>query len=175
MKKQLRNWFYKDSRLTIIKQATMPDGGYGHDSADVNMLTFSPYAEKSATLKGHDRVDMRGSYGLSPFEIFNPFKTNSNIAWTMLYQQGLLKDVNAEINIPGKDPILVTVNNPQVGYPYAIIYDNPVAAVLPYGFGGTRFNLDEGEIQYWNSDKGISLTIVRNLDSDCKEFVVYVK
>jgi len=175
MKKQLRNWFYKDSRLTIVKQPTMPDGGYGHSSAEINMLTISPYEERTVTLKGNERITMSGTYGLSPFDIFNPFKENSNLAWLMMYQQGVLKDVSAEIKIPGADPIMVTVNNPQVGYPYAVIYDNPIEAALPSPFVGTRFNLDEGEIQYWNSDKGISLTIVRNSDSDCKEFVVYVK
>jgi hypothetical protein len=175
MKKTLKNWFYKDSRLTITKNPTMPDGGYGHSSVDVNMLTINPYEEKSVTLKDNQSITMNGSYGLSPFEIFNPFKTNSNIAWLMMYQKGLLKDVSAEINKSGHDPILVTVNNPQVGYPYAIIYDNPIAAVLPYGVGGTRFNLDEGESAIWTSAKGLSLTITRVNDTDCKEFKIRVK
>lgn len=175
MKKILRNWFYKDSRLTITKQPTMPDGGYGVASVNVNMLTISPYEEKVVTLKDDQSITMSGTYGLSPFDIFNPFKTNSNIAWLLMYQQGLLKDVSAEVQRAGSDPILVTVNNPQVGYPYAVIYDNPVFAVIPYNFAGTRFNLDEGETVNWTSSTGISLTIRRDNDTDCKEFKIHVK
>jgi hypothetical protein len=175
MKKQLRNWFYKDSRMTITKAQSMPDGGYGVNSINVNLLTFSPYAEKSIVLNNNESTSMSGTYGLSPFEIFNPFKTNSNIAWLMMYQQGLLKDVSAEINKPGHDPILVTVSNPQVGYPYTVIYDNPIAAVLPYGAGGTRYNLDEGETVTWTSSTGVTVIIKRDGDSDCKEFKITVK
>ncbi len=176
MKKQLRNWFYKDSRLTIVKNPVMPDGGYkNHSSIDVSMLTLSPYEEKAVTLKSNESVTMSGTYGLSPFDIFNPFKENSNIAWLLMYQQGLLKDVSAEIDSIEIDPILITVNNPQVGIPYAVVYDNPVNAVIPYSMGGTRFNLKEGDSAQWTSSKGLTIEIFRLNDSDCKEFKVYVK
>lgn len=176
MKKTLRNWNCKDSRLTITKQQGMPDGGLGRNiSVRVNMLTINPHNEKTATLKDNQSITMSGTYGLSPFDIFNPFKQNSNLAWLLMYNDGFLKDVSAEVQKEGPDPILVTVNNPQVGYPYVIIYNNPVFAVIPHDFAGTRFNLDEGEVVNWTSPTGISLIIRRDNDTDCKEFNIHVR
>lgn len=173
--KKVTNWFYKDSHM-VVKQNhhDLPDGGI-HTYATINMLTIQPYSEQSVILrKDSDIAQATGTYGLSPFDIFNPFKTNSNLAWLMMYQQGLLKDVSAEIDMPGCDPVLVTVNNPQVGCPYVVFYDNPILAVIPSPFVGSRFNLDEGESCTWISSSGLKLTAVRNGDTDNKEFVITI-
>jgi hypothetical protein len=177
MKKTLRNLFYKDSRMTIIREKTspMPDGGLAAPPITLNMLTISPYEERQVTLKGGESNSMSGTYGLSPFEIFNPFKETSNLAWLMMYQQGILKDVSAEIDHPKHDPVLVTVNNPQVGYPYVVFYDNPIEVVIPSPIVGDRFNLDEGETVNWTSSTGLKITVTRDSDSDCKEFKIHVK
>jgi hypothetical protein len=174
--KKVANWFYKDSHL-VIKQNhhDLPDGGLHKYNATINMLTIQPYSEQSVILrKDSDVAEATGTYGLSPFDIFNPFKTNSNLAWLMMYQQGLLKDVSAEIDMPSCDPVLVTVNNPQVGCPYVVFYDNPILAVIPSPFVGSRFNLSEGESCTWTSPTGLKLEAVRNNDTDNKEFVITI-
>jgi hypothetical protein len=171
--RRIKNFFYKDSHLTVKrKKSTLPDGGLVK-SVTVNMLTFSPAQTKTAVLRDDkDSVDMVGTYGLNPWDIFNPFKENSNIAWLLMYNQGLIKDVTAEIIHPVNGTFLITVNNPQVGQPYVVLYDNPVEAAIP--MAGKRFNLDENQSATWTSKEGWAVTITRNGDGDCKEFLIIV-
>lgn len=173
MKKKLRNWFYKDSQLVIKKKVNpMPDGGVARPIA-VNMLTFSPYQTREVTLAtDKDSVGLTGTYGLNPLDIFNPFKTNTNIVWLMMYQQGLIKDVTAELIHKDYGSIAVTVNNPQVGKPYAVFYNSPMEAAIPSPLAGTRIYLDEGDSAEWTSKNGWKISVVRNKDTDNKEFVV---
>lgn len=175
LKRIIKNWLYKDSHLTVKrKKSTMPDGGLVKN-VTVNMLTFSPAQTKTAILHSDkDSVDMIGTYGLNPWDIFNPFKENSNIAWLLMYNQGLIKDVTAEIIHPVSGTFLITVNNPQVGQPYAVLYDNPIEAVIPSPMVGKRFNLDENQSATWTSKEGWNVTITRNGDGDCKEFIITV-
>jgi hypothetical protein len=167
------NWFYKDSRLTIVREKDQPDGGL-KKKIEVNMLTLNPYDTKTTILNKGDSIDMTGSYGLSPLDIFNPFKERQNLAWLMMYQQGLLSDVNAEIIHPQFGSIMVTVNNPQIGTPYIVFYNDPALMVLG-SIAGTRFNLSENESGYWASDKGWVIRYSRNKDTDNKEFSVLIK
>jgi hypothetical protein len=176
MKKTLikvMNWFYKDSRLNIIREAAQPDGGL-KTTITVNMLTFNPYNTKTTNLGNSKSVDMTGTYGLNPFDIFNPFKENQNIVWLMMYQQGLLADVNAELIHPEYGTIMVTVNNPQIGTPYIVFYNDPALMVLG-SIAGTRFNLSENESGYWISNEGWRIRYSRNKDTDNKEFSVTLK
>jgi hypothetical protein len=39
---------------------------------------------------------------------------------------------------------------------------------------GKRFNLDENQSVTWTSKEGWSVTITRNGDGDCKEFLIVV-
>ena len=167
------SWFYKDSHLVIQKKSgSLPDGGLKRDLT-VNMLTLQPATTKTAVLSNAgDKVDLTGTYGLSPWDIFNPFKQNTNIIWLMMYQQGLLKDVTAEIIHPRLGSFAVTVNNPQVGTPYAVFYNSPIEMVIPSMFVGKRFDLSEGKSATWTSEGGIVVEVKRLNDSDCKEFVV---
>jgi hypothetical protein len=173
---RLGSWFYKDSHLTVLRNSDspLPDGGLIRNYT-VNMLTFQPYATKTSVLsrKG-DSVDLTGTYGLNPWDIFNPFKQNQNIAWLLMYQQGLIKDVTAEIIHPDKGSVMVTVNNPQVGPPYAVFYNSPLEAAIPSPLAGTRFNLSEGDSAEWVSESGIKLKVQRKGDSDNKEFLVTI-
>ncbi len=168
------NWFYKDSRLTIRKTSgSLPDGGYANPFT-VNMLTFSPADTRTAVLsKLNDQVQLSGTYGLNPWDIFNPFKTNTNIVWLMMYQQGLIKDVTAEIVLPRQgSSFAVTVNNPQVGTPYAVFYNSPLELAVPSPLVGHRVDLNEKGKAFWMSEKGIQVEVQRLQDSDCKEFLV---
>ena len=173
LRRIIKNFFYKDSHLTVKrKKSTLPDGGLVK-SVTVNMLTFSPAQTKTAVLRNDkDSVDMIGTYGLNPWDIFNPFKENSNIAWLLMYNQGLIKDVTAEIIHPVNGTFLITVNNPQVGQPYAVLYDDPIDAAIP--MAGRRFNLDENQSATWTSKDGWTVTITRNGDGECKEFLIVV-
>ena len=176
MKKNLKNWFYKDSRLVITKkESPLPDGGYNH-SVKVNMLTFSPAAttEKTLTNAG-DSSELIGSYGLNPWDIFNPFKENQNIAWLMMYNQGLIKDVTAELIHSQFGSFLVTVNNPQVGKPYIVFFNSPIEAVIPSPLVGEKIYLDEGDNKTWTSKKGWTVSFGRRGDSDNKEFYLDIK
>lgn len=176
MKKILKNWFYKDSRLVVKKTGDkLPDGGL-NPHVKVNMLTFSPAGtlERDLINKG-DYAELTGSYGLNPWDIFNPFKENQNIAWIMMYQQGLIKDVTAELIHPQFGSFLVTVNNPQVGKPYAVFYNSPIEAVIPSPLVGNRIDLSEGDSSTWVSENGWSIQITRHGDSDNKEFELNFK
>jgi hypothetical protein len=176
MKKTLikvMNWFYKDSRLNIIRQAAQPDGGL-NPKITINMLTFSPYNTKTIDLDNGKSVAMTGTYGLNPFDIFNPFKEDENLVWLMMYQQGLLADVNTEIIHPQYGTVMVTVNNPQIGTPYIVFYDNPALAIMG-SIAGHRFNLYENESGYWTSNEGWVIRYSRNKDTDNKEFSVLIK
>ncbi len=171
---KLRNWLYKDSRLTIRKKAdSMPDGGLNNPFT-VNMLTFSPPATQTKVLsKAHEETSLSGTYGLNPWDIFNPFKTNTNIVWLMMYQQGLIKDVTAEIVHPKMgSSFAVTVNNPQVGTPYAVFYNSPMELAIPSPLVGHRVDLNENGKAFWMSEKGIRVEVQRLQDSDYKEFLV---
>lgn len=175
MKKIIKNWFYKDSHLTVRrKKSTMPDGGFVKD-VTVNMLTFSPSQTKTSILNSDkDSVDLIGTYGLNPLDIFNPFKESSNIVWMLMYNQGLIKDVTAEIIHPVSGTFLITVNNPQVGQPYAVLYDNPIEALIASPMVGKKIYLDENQSTTWISKDGWNVTITRNNDGDCKEFLIIV-
>lgn len=176
MKKNLKNWFYKDSRLVIVKTGDrLPDGGI-NPTVKVNMLTFSPSAtvEKEFHNKG-DNAELTGTYGLNPWDIFNPFKENQNLVWLLMYNQGLIKDVTAELIHPHFGSFAVTVNNPQVGKPYAVFYDSPVEMVIPSPLVGTRIYLDEGGSSTWTSEKGWTVEIKRHGDTDNKEFELNFK
>ena len=175
MKRKIGNWFYKDSHLTITKQPDMPDAGK-LNPVKVNMLTFSPYTTVEASLShSGESVQLTGTYGLSPFDIFNPFKENTNIVWIMMYQQGLIKDVTAELIHPDLGSIAVTVNNPQVGKPYAVFYDNPVEMIIPSPLVGSRIDLSEGDSASWTSKNGWTFQITRNGDTNNKEFDITFK
>ena len=174
--KKLKNLFYKDSHLVIKKLGDgLPDSGY-HTSVKVNMLTFSPYStlEKSLSQKG-DISELTGTYGLNPWDIFNPFKENTNLVWLMMYQQGLIKDVVAELIHPQFGSILVTVNNPQIGQPYAIFYNSPIEAAIPSPLIGSKISLGEGDSETWTSDAGWMFQVTRNSDTSNKEFIVTFK
>lgn len=173
---KLKNWFYKDSHLVIRKTGdNLPDGGLT-TSVQVNMLTFSPYATVETKLShASDSAELTGTYGLNPWDIFNPFKENTNLVWIMMYQQGLIKDVTAELIHPRHGSILVTVNNPQVGQPYAVFYNSPIEAVIPSPLVGSRINLGEGDSSSWTSENGWTLQVARNGDTDNKEFIVTFK
>ena len=174
--KKLKNLFYKDSHLVIKKLGdSLPDSGY-QVSVKVNMLTFSPYTtlEKSVSQSG-DIVELAGTYGLNPWDIFNPFKENTNLVWLMMYQQGLIKDVVAELIHPQFGSILVTVNNPQVGQPYAVFYDSPIEAAIPSPLAGFKISLEEGGSNSWISETGWILQVTRNTDTSNKEFSVTFK
>jgi hypothetical protein len=173
MKRIFKNWFYKDSHLVIKKKAnSMPDGGAARPIV-VKMLTFSPYQTKEVTLNTtKDSVDLTGTYGLNPLDIFNPFKTNTNIVWLMMYQQGLIKDVTAELIHKDYGSVVVTVNNPQVGKPYAAFYNSPIEAAIPSPLAGTKLYLGEGDSNEWISEKGWRISVTRNNDNDNKEFII---
>ena len=176
LKQKLKNWFYKDSRLVITKLGdVMPDGGHSA-KVEVNMLTFNPYKtlEQTLTHKG-DSAELTGSYGLNPWDIFNPFKERTNLAWLLMYNQGLMKDVTAELIHPYYGSVMVTVNNPQVGQPYAVFYNSPMEVVIPSPLVGTKLYLDENDIKSWTSEKGWKITVHRANDTDNKEFSISFK
>lgn len=175
MKRLIKNFFYKDSRLTIKRKLPdLPDGGLSR-TIKVNMLTFSPYQELTKDLKeNRDSAELTGTYGLNPWDIFNPFKQNQNIVWIMMYQQGLMKDVTAEIIHPRQGSFVVTVNNPQIGKPYAVFYNSPIEAVIPSPLAGKTIYLDENQSAYWESEGGIKVYVGRNPDTSNKEFVVII-
>ncbi len=173
--KMLKNWFYKDSRLVVTKSSgSLPDGGK-LNPVQVNMLTFSPYTtlEKSLVHNG-DSAELTGTYGLNPWDIFNPFKQNTNFVWIMMYQQGLIKDVTAELIHSAFGSVMVTVNNPQVGQPYAVFYNSPIEAAIPSPLAGSRINLGEGDHASWTSKNGWTIQVRRNGDTDNKEFLVTI-
>ena len=171
---KLNNFFYKDSRLTIKrKNDSLPDGGL-KKTIEVDMLTFSPQQQQTFILKSGDQAQMSGTYGLNPWDIFNPFKETSNLAWLLMYQQGLIKDVTAQIIHPNFGSIMVTVNNPQVGIPYAVLYKNPLDIVIPSPLVGDRINLKEGDNVMWSNGSGFEVQVIRNGDSDCKEFLIII-
>ena len=172
---KLKNFFYKDSRLTIKRKTdSLPDGGL-KKTIEVDMLTFSPQQQQTFLLKtGGDQAQMSGTYGLNPWDIFNPFKETSNLAWILMYQQGLIKDVTAQIIHPNFGSIMVTVNNPQVGIPYAVFYKNPLDIVIPSPLVGDRINLKEGDNVMWSNGSGLEVQVIRNGDSDCKEFLIII-
>jgi hypothetical protein len=173
--KRLKNWLYKDSRLVVTKSSdNLPDGGK-LNPVEVNMLTFTPYStlEKSLVHNG-DSAELTGTYGLNPWDVFNPFKENTNIVWLMMYQQGLIKDVAAELIHPQHGSILVTVNNPQVGKPYAVFYNSPIEAAIPSPLVGSKIYLNEGDSAFWTSENGWALQVRRNDDTYNKEFLVII-
>lgn len=176
MKKPFRNFFYKDSRL-VIKCPTashLPDGRLVRP-VEVNMLTFSPYQTTEVKLKTiRDSVSLTGTYGLNPWDIFNPFKRNMNLVWVMMYQQGLIKDVTAELIHPDYGSVMVTVNNPQIGTPYAVFYNSPIEAVIPSPLVGTKISLDENRGSSWTSDKGWTIEVYRDSDTSNKEFKITI-
>jgi len=137
------------------------------------MLTFSPYNTIEKVLENcGDTAELTGTYGLNPWDIFNPFKQNTNIVWLMMYQQGLIKDVTAELIHPRQGSMVVTVNNPQIGQPYAVFYNSPIEAVIPSPLVGTKIYLNEGETRSWTNENGWTVGITRNNDTDNKEFIL---
>ena len=167
----MKNILCKSTHLTIKRVSDIPDGGL-KKSITVNMLTFQPNQTLTKNLKSNESIDMVGTYGLNPWNIFNPFGQNTNIMWLMMYNQGLLKDVNAEI-VNQRGSFMVAVNNPTIGLPYVIFYNSVTeAAVLP--ISGKRFNLSEGESITWLSDDGVRVSVTRNNDSDYKEFLITI-
>ena len=175
MKRLIKNIFYKDSRLVIKRKSDdLPDGGLSR-SITVNMMTFSPYQEITGTLnKSRESIELTGTYGLNPLDIFNPFKENQNIVWLMMYQQGLIKDVAAEIIHPHLGSFAVTVNNPQVGQPYATFYNSPIEMEIPSPLVGKKIYLDENQSAHWESKGGIKVYVGRNPDTRNKEFIVII-
>lgn len=167
--KKLKEFFSKSSKLTV----KLHHNTSSTSTITTNILAFQPAQQETYVLKNDsDSCQMVGTYGLSPWDLFNPFKQNSNLVWLIMYQQGLIKDVTAEIIHPTLGNFVITVNNPMIGIPYAILYNNAVSVAIP--MAGCRFNLDENQSYGWSSDKGLNISIARNQDSDYKEFVLTV-
>lgn len=165
--KKVAGWFYKDTRMVIrtgnklINQSKL---------YEVRMATIDPenkntyHLDKNSTAR--DYPDMTGSYGIHISEdIIDDFMNIFN----NLFGQEM--DVSSQcqwIDERGDSigsSIGIAVNNPTVGYPYAIVIDGKTG--LSY-----RNNFYADEVHQFPLDDGRIITVTRLEDSDVKEFRV---
>ena len=123
---ELKNILYKDTHLKITRKQGMIDGGMPrvHGEVEVELIgAGDPPKSKHVRLEtANDSVDITGTYGLRPQDWFDPNKEMSNTMWLAAYQKGLVKDVTAILAHADLGHIMVTVNNPMIGKPNAILY-----------------------------------------------------
>lgn len=154
----------KSSRLVVKPGRTIKNTSY-----TVNMATISPRADLSAKINSRTKnfPELTGTYGFWPS--FDAFKDLWNAIWQI---SGGNMDVVASLQQTDKlgaieKEVECAVNNPTIGYPYAVFYDS-------VNNNSVRFNLYENESQSFTDSTGTVYTITRQNDSDYKEFLLEV-
>lgn len=166
--RKIGGWFYKDTRMVIRTGDKLIKGDKLYE---VRMATIDPESKNTyhidETTTAKDFPDMTGSYGIHISEdIIEDFMSIFDNFF------GSEMDVSSQCQQITKDKgnyvgcsIGVAVNNPTIGYPYAIVIDGATGQ-------SQRNNFYADEVHDFVLSDGRVVRVTRLQDSDVKEFRV---
>ena len=168
--KLIRGWFYKDTRMVIRNGNSLIQQ---NKTYQIKIATIDPenkntsYIDKNSTIR--DFPDMTGSYGIhintDPIDDF--MSIFDSLFGSEMDVSSEAQQVDSKGNYLGSS-IGIAVNNPTVGYPYAIVIDGSNNNTTQSN------NFYENEVHDFVLSDGRVVRVTRLEDSDVKEFRVDV-